>query len=58
MWIEERYKANYYSHLNSLYDLDTHGTHQEGRDLMNQIRYDLLRNGRSVASLSITNSLR
>ena len=40
--MEERYKANYVAHLNSLRDLNAHGTHDEGRDLLWQIQRDLL----------------
>ena len=40
-WKEVDYKANYLSHLNSLHDLDSHGTDKEGRDLQ-QIQRDLL----------------
>jgi len=41
-WKEERYKTSYYSHLNSLRDLHTHGPHREGKDLLQQIQRDLL----------------
>ncbi|KAI0274561.1 hypothetical protein BGY98DRAFT_920581 [Russula aff. rugulosa BPL654] len=41
-WKEELYKTNYVSHLNSLRDLNTHGTHHEGKDLVWQIQRDLL----------------
>ncbi|KAF8506729.1 hypothetical protein F5888DRAFT_1644820, partial [Russula emetica] len=46
MWTEERCRANYVSHLNSLRDLHTHGPHQEGRDFLQKIQCDLLKNAR------------
>jgi uncharacterized protein DUF6532 len=56
-WTEERYKAVYLSHLNSLYDLNSLGPPQIGRDLLAQIRLDLLKNARSVSLLPILASL-
>ena len=58
MWEEEHYKVKYLLHLSLLRDLDSHGPHQEGKSLVVQIRYDLLKNARSVSSLSIIHSLR
>ncbi|KAH9984994.1 hypothetical protein BJV77DRAFT_141797 [Russula vinacea] len=43
---EERCKAIYVSHLNSLRDLRSHGQHQQGGDLLAQIQYDLLKEAR------------
>jgi len=45
-WSEERYKAIYRSHLNSLHDLRNHGHHQQGGDLLAQIQFDLLKYAR------------
>ena len=43
---EERYKAIYVSHLNTLRDLHSYGQHQQGGDLLAQIQHDLLKNAR------------
>ncbi|KAH9984988.1 hypothetical protein BJV77DRAFT_1162251 [Russula vinacea] len=43
---EERYKAIYVSHLNTLRDLHSHGQHQQGGDLLAQIQNDLLKEAR------------
>jgi hypothetical protein len=43
---EERYKAIYLSHLNSLRDLRSHGQHLQGGDILAQIQYDLLKEAR------------
>jgi len=51
-WKEEDCENNYLSHLNSLRDLDTHGTHREGRDLLLKIQHDLLRVARIHAGAS------
>ena len=57
-WTEKHYITNYFAHLNSLHDLDAHGANREGRDILAQIRDDLLKNARSVSSSSVINSLR
>ena len=58
MWEEEHYKTCYLTHLSSLRDLNSHGPHQEGKDLLAEIQDDLLKNARLVSSLSIIDSLR
>jgi Domain of unknown function (DUF6532) len=56
-WREERYKATYLSHLNTLRDLRNHGQRRQGGDLLAQIQHDLLRGARSVSPLSIMDTL-
>src|SRR5713226_635332 len=46
-WKEGRYKTNYFSHLNSLRDLESHG--QQGRDVLRQIQNELLKAARYVS---------
>ena len=43
---EENYKSIYVLHLNTLRDLQSHGQHQEGGELLAQIQYDLLKGAR------------
>ena len=57
-WKEEHYKTIYLSHINSLLDLKRYGANLEGKNLLAQIQDDLLKNARSVSSLSIINSPR
>jgi hypothetical protein len=46
---EERYKAIYLSHLNSLRDFYNHGQLQQGGNLLDQIQCDLLKEARYVS---------
>jgi hypothetical protein len=44
-WAEERYKAHYRSHINTLKDFRNR-SHQQGGDLLAQIQHDLLKGAR------------
>jgi len=50
-WKEARHKMNYYAHLNSLLDINSHGPRYEGKDLLQQIQQDLLKAAREHAGV-------